>query len=65
MTSKQFVRNKYPTSIQFPVIDNHRKQTSYVIIKQIGDTDILPNRGATTASKAWTNARKDIVSGND
>lgn len=61
MKAKEFVRSKYPESQQYPMIDNYRKQTSYVIIKASGSMDIFTNEGAKTASKAWVNAKKEIL----
>ena len=62
MTAKEFVKSKFPSSFSFTMIDNERRQNSYVIIKGIGGLDIFPNEGATTASKAWTNAKKHLQS---
>lgn len=61
MKAKDFVRSKYPNSQQFPMIDNQRRQTSYVIIKELGSMNIFTNEGATTAYKAWTNAKNEIL----
>lgn len=68
MKAKDFVKHKYPNANHFPMIDNRRMQTSYVILKHgrfedwptIG-LDIFPNEGAETPSKAWTNAKKYIL----
>lgn len=66
MKAIEFVKLKYPNALAFPSIDNYRRQTSYVIIKDYttGSNEIFPNEGATTASKAWTNAKKHIISEN-
>lgn len=59
MSDKEYVKGKYPKAEAFPMIDNERGRTSYVIFKG-GDfaLEIFPNEGASTASKAWTNAKK-------
>lgn len=68
MKAKDFVKSKYPCAASFPMIDNAREQTSYVILKygEFGNwmktgLEIFPNEGATTESKAWTNAKKEII----
>lgn len=62
MKAKEFVRAKYPESWAVPMIDNPRHQTSYVILKggKFG-LEIITNEGATTSSKAWTDAKKYII----
>lgn len=72
MKAKDFVLSKYPNATAFPSIDNRRGQTSYVILKygsysdhidaRTFEMEIFPNEGAETASKAWTNAKKHILS---
>lgn len=71
MKAKNFVLSRYPNATAFPMIDNRRGQTSYVIIKHGAfedfpkiDLEIFSNEGAETASKAWTNAKKEILSNN-
>lgn len=69
MKAKEFVLSRYPNATAFPSIDNHRRQTSYVILKYgtyqqnvvSGNFEIFTNEGATNASKAWTNAKKEII----
>lgn len=63
MRAIDFVKSKYPDALSFPMIDNHRGQTSYVILKgaQQYGFEIITNEGATTASKAWTDAKKYIL----
>ena len=58
MKAIDFVKNKFPNAVSFPMIDNYRGRTSYVIIKGLGSLEIFPNEGAKTASQAWTNAKK-------
>ena len=68
MKAIDFVKTHYPNATAFPSIDNGRRQTSYVILKhgafrdwtEVG-LEIFPNEGATTASKAWSNAKKQIL----
>lgn len=67
MKAKEFVLSKYPNATPFPMIDNRREQTSYVILKHgaystFSETglDIFQNKGAKTASKAWANAKNEI-----
>ena len=68
MKAKDFVKSRYPCATAFPMIDNARMQTSYVILKygefeswmETG-LEIFTNEGATTESKAWTNAKKEIT----
>ena len=61
MKAKEYVLIKYPNSFAYPMIDNARNQTSYVIIESYkAGLGIFPNEGAKTASKAWTNAMKHI-----
>jgi hypothetical protein len=63
MKAIDFVKQKYPEAFPFPMIDNPRRQTSYVIIKGlrgIRATEYIVNNGARNASKAWTDARKYI-----
>ena len=62
MKAIDFVISKYPQAIAYSSIDNKRRRNSYVILKQgtlFGE--IFPNLGATTANKAWTNAKKHIL----
>jgi hypothetical protein len=68
MKAIDFVRSKYPKASAFHMIDNRRRQMRYVILKHgtfqdwtIVGTEIFPNEGARTASKAWTNAKKEIL----
>jgi hypothetical protein len=62
MKAKEFVMSKYPKAFAFPMIDNPKGQTSYVIVKgEDHFLEILPNEGATTASKAWTNAKNFLI----
>lgn len=61
MKAEEFVKQHYPKAIAFPMIDNLRRQTSYVIVKGTVGLEIFENYGATTASKAWTNAKKDLL----
>jgi len=71
MKAKDFVLSKYPHAVAFPSIDNRRRQTSYVILKHGSykehhdagafNMEIFTNEGATTSSKAWTNAKKEIL----
>lgn len=66
MKAKDFVKQKFPEAIAFPMIDNAREQTSYVILK--GTTyglEYITNEGATTASKAWTDAKKFLIKHGD
>jgi len=75
MKAKDFVLLHYPNAAAFPSIDNHRMQTSYVILKHGTyrehhdsgnfNMEIFTNEGATTASKAWTNAKKEILKTNN
>lgn len=59
MRAKDFVLSKYPGACAFPMIDNLRRQTLYVILKGVGHgLEYITNEGATTASKAWTDAKK-------
>ena len=67
MKAITFVKTHYPNATAFPSIDNRRGGTSYVILKHgsyaksvESGLEILPNEGAITASKAWTNAKKYI-----
>ena len=59
MRAIDFVKSHYPDAIVYAMIDNKRRQTSYVILK--APFEIFTNEGATTASKAWTNAKKEIL----
>lgn len=71
MKAKDFVLSKFPNATSFPSIDNRRQQTSYVILKHGSfqenylsgnfNMEIFTNEGTTTASKAWTNAKKEIL----
>lgn len=62
MKAKDFVLEKYHGAIAFPMIDNARRQTSYVILKGQGyGMQYITNDGATTASKAWTDAKKFLL----
>lgn len=61
MKAKDFVLSKYPNAYTIGTIDNPRRQTSTVVIKGDNGLEIFPNEGATTASKAWTNAKKSIL----
>lgn len=65
MKAKDFVLQKFPDAYAYPMIDNYRRRTSYIIMngaKWDGVNAIMfPNEGATTASKAWTNAKKHIL----
>lgn len=62
MKAIDFVKSRYPNARYFPMIDNRRMQTSYVILKgpEYG-LEIITNEGATTTSKAWTDAKKYIL----
>lgn len=63
MKAKDFVKEKYPDAFAFPMIDNRRRQKSYVILKGAAEygLEFITNEGATTASKAWTDAKKFII----
>ena len=61
MKAKEFVKSKYPKAFAFSMIDNLRGRNSYVILKALGNLEIFNNEGATTESKAWTNAKKQII----
>lgn len=63
MKAKYFVLQKYPNACHFRMIDNPRRQTSSVIIKDYtkGDLKIFENHGAENESKAWTNAKRQIL----
>lgn len=61
MKAEAFVKQQYPEAYAYPMIDNWRRRTSYVIIKGIKGLEIFPNEGAKTASKAWTNAKKHLI----
>lgn len=60
MKAKDFVLSHYPKAFTFPMIDNYRRQTSYVVVKGDFGTFYITNEGARTASKAWTDAKKYI-----
>lgn len=65
MTAKDFVLSKYPEAFSFPMIDNKRDQTSYVILKgRNHGLEYITNEGARTSSKAWTDAKKFILNQN-
>jgi hypothetical protein len=61
MKAIDFVKQKYPNAFSYPMIDNARRQTSYVIVKGNFGTEFITNEGAKTASKAWTDAKKFIL----
>ena len=68
MKAIDFVKSKYPNATSFPMIDNRRMQTSYVILKYGSFSDwptvgleMFNNEGSKTASKAWTNAKREIL----
>jgi delta-aminolevulinic acid dehydratase/porphobilinogen synthase len=65
MKAKDFVLSKYPNAGYFPMIDNRRRQTSYVICNMDGSGEFIINNGARTASKAWTDAKKAILENKD
>ncbi|MEB0262911.1 hypothetical protein [Mucilaginibacter sp. 10I4] len=65
MIAKEFVLSKYPKAYSYGMIDNPRRQTSTVIIKSDTGLEIFPNEGATNSSKAWTNAKKAILNGDN
>lgn len=62
MKAKDFVLSKFPNAFPYGMIDNARRQTSVVIVKGDNGNEIFPNEGARNASKAWTNAKKYILS---
>ena len=61
MKAKDFVLGHYSNAYAYGMIDNARRQTSTVIVKGVTGLEIFPNEGATNASKAWTNAKKEIL----
>lgn len=62
MKAIDFVKSRFPGAHNFAMIDNPRLQTSQVILKGMAfELEIFPNEGATTASKAWTNAKNHIL----
>lgn len=65
MTAKDFVKNIFPKAFSMPIIDNARRQTSFVIIKNDGSHEFIVNNGATHSSKAWTDAKKEIIKNNN
>jgi hypothetical protein len=64
MTSEQYVKQFFPDARAFPMIDNIRRQTSYVILKFSTSFEIFPNLGSRTPSNAWVNAKKHLIENN-